>query len=51
LQLENAVNVAGTDGTDARTQNNIGVLKLALALDKEDNEAALKCFEKEGAES
>jgi tetratricopeptide (TPR) repeat protein len=40
LQLEKAVSVAGTD---ARTQNNLGVLK--LALDKED-ETALKCFEK-----
>jgi hypothetical protein len=40
-QLEKAVSVVGTD---ARTQNNLGVVK--LALDKDDDEAALRCFEK-----
>jgi hypothetical protein len=40
LQLEKAVCVAGTD---ACTQNNLGVVR--LALDKED-ETALRCFEK-----
>jgi tetratricopeptide (TPR) repeat protein len=40
LQLEKAVSVAGTD---ARTHNNLGVVK--LALDKEDN-PALNCFKK-----
>jgi tetratricopeptide (TPR) repeat protein len=40
LQLEKVVKAAGTD---ARTQNNLGVVK--LALDKED-EAALTCFKK-----
>jgi tetratricopeptide (TPR) repeat protein len=40
LQLEKAVIVADTD---ARTQNNLGAVK--LALDKKD-EAALRCFEK-----
>jgi tetratricopeptide (TPR) repeat protein len=40
LQLEKAVRVAGTD---ACTENNLGVVR--LALDKED-ETALRCFEK-----
>jgi hypothetical protein len=40
LQLEQAINGGGID---ARTQNNLGVTK--LALDKED-ETALTCFEK-----
>jgi Tfp pilus assembly protein PilF len=40
LQLEQESNQAGTD---ARTQNNLGVVKLALS--KEDK-VALECFEK-----